>query len=189
MFSCIDALLPCRGGILSVARRARAVPGQATIEAAVLMPVMFLLLLLLLQPGIVLYDRMVMESAASEGCRVLATKTSATGNMDQATEDFIRHRLGAIPQASTFHVHDGGCSWVIRMQGGEGSAEAQVSIENSIEPLPLIGGLASLGGLLDAQGHFKIRVVARCATQPDWVSESDLGLDPDSWIGAWMKGA
>ncbi len=43
--------------------------GQATVEAAFALPVLFLLVLLLVQPGIVLYDRMVMASAAAEGCR------------------------------------------------------------------------------------------------------------------------
>lgn len=49
--------------------------GQATIEAAALIPVLFILLLLLLQPSILLFDRIVMKNAAAEGCRLLATKT------------------------------------------------------------------------------------------------------------------
>ena len=50
--------------------------GQATVEAAFLLPVLFVGLLLLMQPGILLYDRLVMQAAASEGCRLLATKTT-----------------------------------------------------------------------------------------------------------------
>ena len=42
--------------------------GQATVEAAFLLPVLFVGLLLLMQPGILLYDRLVMQAAASEGC-------------------------------------------------------------------------------------------------------------------------
>ena len=53
-------------------------------EAAVLIPVLFTALLLLLQPGILLYDRMVMQGAAAEGCRLLATKTAALGDMAAA---------------------------------------------------------------------------------------------------------
>ena len=53
--------------------RARDARGQSTVEAAVALPVVFLLVLLLVQPGIVLYDRMVMAGAAAEGCRLLAT--------------------------------------------------------------------------------------------------------------------
>ena len=40
--------------------------GQATVEAAFLLPVLFVGLLLLMQPGILLYDRLVMQAAASE---------------------------------------------------------------------------------------------------------------------------
>ena len=68
--------------------------GQATVEAAVLIPALFTALLLLLQPGILLYDRMVMQGAAAEGCRLLATKTAALGDMDGSCEAFVRHRLG-----------------------------------------------------------------------------------------------
>ena len=41
-------------------RRLQDDSGQATIEAAFIIPVLFILMLLLLQPGIVLYDRLVM---------------------------------------------------------------------------------------------------------------------------------
>ena len=37
--------------------------GQATVEAAFLLPVLFVGLLLLMQPGILLYDRLVMQAA------------------------------------------------------------------------------------------------------------------------------
>ena len=66
--------------------RARDARGQSTVEAAVALPVVFLLVLLLVQPGIVLYDRMVMAGAAAEGCRLLATSDG-----DAATcEEYVR---------------------------------------------------------------------------------------------------
>ena len=40
--------------------------GQATVEAAVSLPVIFTLLLMLVQPSIILYDRLVMQQAAAE---------------------------------------------------------------------------------------------------------------------------
>ena len=48
-------------------------------EGAFAIPLVFLLLLLLLQPGILLYDRMVMNAAAAEGCRMLATRSADAG--------------------------------------------------------------------------------------------------------------
>ena len=59
--------------------------GQGSVEAAVVIPVLFLLLLMLLQPGIVLYDRIVMGSAAAEACRLLATSTDARGSMTRSS--------------------------------------------------------------------------------------------------------
>ena len=51
--------------------------GQATVEAAFLIPVLFTVLLLSVQPGMVLYDRMVMQAAVSDACRLVAVKTDA----------------------------------------------------------------------------------------------------------------
>ena len=98
--------------------RARDARGQSTVEAAVALPVVFLLVLLLVQPGIVLYDRMVMAGAAAEGCRLLATSDG-----DAATcEEYVRRRLGAIPPLDVFHVHDSGCTWEVRCEGGGAAA-------------------------------------------------------------------
>ena len=108
--------------------------GQGTVEAAVAIPVVFLLLLLLLQPGIILYDRLVMGNAAAEGCRLLAT---ANGDMRGSCEAFIRHRLAAVPQHDCFHVHRGDCSWYIEFEGDEASQVVTVRIGNELRPLPL----------------------------------------------------
>lgn len=47
--------------------------GQSTVEAAVLLPVLFVVFGLLLQPAILLYNRCIMNAAAAEGCRLVAT--------------------------------------------------------------------------------------------------------------------
>lgn len=161
--------------------------GQGTVEAAVTIPVMFLLLLLLLQPGIILYDRLVMGNAAAEGCRLLATATDAYGDMTGSCEAFIRHRLAAVPQHDCFHVHGGGCSWVIELSGGESSAEATVRIANELRPLPLFDAGAKLLGMTNAAGNLEISAEATMPTQPGWVAASELGLSPSSWIGAWSS--
>ena len=46
-------------------------------EAAFALPIALLLVLLLVQPGILLYDRIVMQGAAAEACRLLATTDEA----------------------------------------------------------------------------------------------------------------
>ena len=158
--------------------------GQGVVEAAVAIPVLFLLLLLLLQPGIILYDRLVMANAAAEGCRLLAT---ATGDMGGSCEAFVRHRLAAVPQHDCFHVHQGDCSWNIELLGDESSQEVTVSIENELCPLPLFDAGSMLLGLANANGNLEIAESVTMRTQPDWVTSSELGLDPSSWIGAWLS--
>lgn len=159
--------------------------GQATVEAAVMIPVVFLLLLLLLQPCFILYDRIVMQSAAQEACRLLATKTAVQGSMDGSCEAFIRHRLSAIPQVSCFHVHDGSCSWEIELDGGETTSEVSVRIATQVRPLPLLDVTTTLMGLVNDQGNLVVEVEASSPTQPSWVQASHA-MDPGSWIGAWQ---
>ncbi|GKG91661.1 MULTISPECIES: TadE/TadG family type IV pilus assembly protein [Gordonibacter] len=181
-------------GALGV-RRLRSVPsgfaarerGQATVEAAVLIPVLFTALLLLLQPGILLYDRMVMQGAAAEGCRLLATKTAALGDMDGSCEAFVRHRLGAVPPHDCFHVHHGGCSWDIVMTGDEGSQMVSVSVGTDVRPLPLLDVGATLLGMTDAAGNLHLETTVSLPVQPTWVDGAEAGRNPAAWIGAWLR--
>lgn len=158
--------------------------GQGTVEAAVVIPVAFLLLLLLVQPGIVLYDRLVMGNAAAEACRLLST---ATGDMGGSCEAFIRHRLAAVPQHDCFHVHEGGCSWVIECVGDESSEVVSVRIANELRPLPLFDAGAKLLGLTNANGNLEIEETVSMPTQPGWVASSELGMAPSAWVGAWSS--
>ncbi len=159
--------------------------GQGTLEAAFAIPVLFVLMLLLIQPGIILYDRMVMGAAAAEGCRLLATKGTSLGSMDGSCEAYIRHRLGAIPQHDCFHVHSGGCSWQIDMSGDELSDQVSVRITNEVHPLPLFDGAAILLGLTNGRGNLEVTVEASMPVQPAWVASAPVGADPAGWIGAW----
>ena len=161
--------------------------GQATVEAAVSIPIVFVLMLLLIQPGIVLYDRIVMGNAAAEACRLLATRGDAFGSMDGACEAFVRHRLAAVPPHDCFHVHDGGCTWDIALAGDETSESVSVSIGNELRPLPLFDAASTLLGMTNASGNLEIRETVTMQTQPDWVSSSEIGLAPSEWAGAWVS--
>ncbi|WP_080802069.1 TadE/TadG family type IV pilus assembly protein [Arabiibacter massiliensis] len=160
--------------------------GQATVEAAFLIPVLLVGLLLLVQPGILLYDRMVMNAAAAEACRLLATKTDAAGDMAASCEAFVRHRLGSVPPVACFHVHEGRCSWEVRLEGDEGSGTVRASISNEARPLPLIGAAAGLLGIVDAGGNFRIEVEAEQEVQPGWTASAPGG-GPAGWVGAWLS--
>ena len=171
-----------------VGKQRRNLSGQGTLEAALTIPVLFVLMLLLIQPGIILYDRVVMESAAAEGCRLLATKGPSLGSMDGSCEAYIRHRLGAIPQHDCFHVHARGCSWRIDLDGDESSGQVSVRIVNEVRPLPLFDGAATMLGLTNGRGNLEIEVETSMPTQPGWVATAPAGADPSGWIGAWENG-
>lgn len=160
--------------------------GQATVEAAYLIPVLFIMLLLLIQPGILLYNRIVMQAAASEGCRLLVTKTERA----EATEDdykaYVMRRLGSIPPHDIFHQHRGGCSWEVELYGNESSEYVEVRITNRVKLLPLFDGAGTLLGFADAAGFLKQEVSATMPTQPAWVAASEHGLNPSEWIEKWL---
>ena len=77
----------------------RGTRGQATVEAALLIPALLLGLVIAVQPGIVLFDRVVMESAAAEGCRVLETASAAD---EGEVVEYVQRRLGAVPAVPLF---------------------------------------------------------------------------------------
>lgn len=158
-------------------------------EAAFALPVLMMLVLMLIQPGIVLYDRMVMQAAAAEGCRLLATNTDSLGPMDEACEAFIRHRLGSIPQQDCFHVHEGanGCSWGISLSGDESSQTVEVGISNELKPLPLLDAAAALLGLVNENGNLVVEVSASAPAQPGWAQEAFSSKAPEDLVGSWLK--
>lgn len=154
--------------------------GQATVEAAFMIPILFMTMLVLLQPGIILYDRMVMNHAAAEACRMLATSTGSPDSSAERCEELIRRRLGAIPQQDLFHVHEGGCSYRISLSGDESSSMVQVEIANRIKPLPL--NILRPFFRLDSDGCIEVRVVQSASTRPGWLSSSPSGSTPESWV-------
>ena len=152
-------------------------------EAAFLIPVLLGGLLLLIQPGIVLYDRMVMNAAAAEGCRLMVTLPE--GDSSDQCRNFVLRRLAAVPQQDCFHVHGGDCSWEVETTGGETSQEVSVTIRNKIKPLPLLSWGSALLGASCADGTWVVEVTQTLATQPSWVEGAAEGSGPSTWIGAW----
>lgn len=184
----LDGMALC-GAFATAGRRFRENGGQGTVEAAFLLPVLCVMVLLLVQPGILLYDRMVMAGAAADACRLLATKTDLQGSADEQCEAYVRHRLGAVPQQDCFHVHDPECTWDIRFDGDEATQSVQVSISTEVRPLPLIGTAGELLGIVNGRGNFEVEVSVAQQTQPAWVDSSSAGREPALWIGAWLDEA
>ena len=141
--------------------------GQATVEAAVLVPVLFTVMLMLIQPGIILYDRMVMNAAAAEGCRLVTTKCSDGAYSNLQYLELVKRHLGAVPQHELFHIHEGGCTWDVLITGSEHSRVVSVRIQNTIRLLPLLdAGVALLGISRDGRYTFAVEQTAR--VMPEW---------------------
>lgn len=148
--------------------------GQASVEAALLLPVLMVCLALLVQPMCLLYTRCVMQSAAAEGCRLLATATGDTD--DAACEQYVRRRLSAVPQTDVFLAGD----WQVELQGKAESDEVGVQIVGHARPLPLVGVVAALLGPVDQAGNVELKVsVTRCA-RPSWVEGGYI-----DWTSIW----
>ena len=158
--------------------------GQATVEAAIMIPILFLLLLLLIQPAILLYNRMVMQNAAAEGCRLLSTRVDIANYSGDKYEGYVKRRLASIPPVDIFHAHTGSNTWEIELIGGETSNEVTVRITNHLKPLPLLDFGASLLHLTDAQGYLIQVVEVTMPTQPDWVWTNSKG-GPADWAAQW----
>ncbi len=156
--------------------------GQAIVEAAFALPILLCGLLLLLQPGIVLYDRIVMQGAAAEGCRLLATSSEGDAAV---CEEYVKRRLGSVPQHDLFHVHRPSCTWRVELSGNEQSSEVAVSISTELKPLPLIGLGAGLLGMTNDEGNLEVRVEERASVQPAWADEGG-SRNPQDWIGSWV---
>lgn len=143
-----------------------------------LLPTIMLLLALLVQPVCLLYTRAVMQSAAADTARVLATRRVGDGGDDEACEAYCRRRLAAVPEVGCFH--DGGPSdWEVSVTGAEGSSEVSVEVVGHLRPLPLLGVLARAFG--ESEGD---RVVLRVredeVVRAEWL-EGSYG----DWVSIW----
>lgn len=125
-----------------------------------------------------------MNEAATETCRVLATTSES--EKTKICEPFARRRLAAIPQQDNFHMHSSGCSYEIEYSGNQNDNEVQVIIKNQLKPLPLIGFLSGMLGLLNENDCFEIKAEASQASRPSWVNSSPEGLNPENWVGGWL---
>lgn len=147
--------------------------GQSTVEAAVLLPSLMLLLALILQPACLVYTRCVMQGAAAETARAaLTSDEGATGDL----EAFALRRLAAVPEVSVFHTGGDG-DWDVRIEG-IGSSPV-VTIRGHVRPLPLLGVLEEALGEHDGQGVV-VSVEARGVGRQSWVRGSY-----GDWLEQW----
>ncbi len=154
--------------------------GQASVEAAFVLPVLALLMAMLVQPACLLYTRCVMEGAAAQACRLMTTlseEEAAYG--DELVRAFVLRRLAAVPDAPLFH--EGGAeAWTVELEGQNGRHESAVSISGSVKPLPFLGAVAALMGQGDGEGNVRLEVEVRQTVRPDWLEGSHA-----QWSAIW----
>ena len=140
---------------------------QGTVEAAITIPILFTCVLLLIQPAIVLYDEIIMKSAAAEACRI----ANSTGNLsEEVVEDFVRRRLSAIPEVDIFHIHSDECSYIIQVYGMN-ETYSTINIYNRIKPLPLIDVLLKSLASSTYDGNWHISATYTQIYKPEWAWE------------------
>lgn len=166
-----------RDGSVLTGKYPRRDEGQATLEAALVLPVFMLLLALLVQPACILYTRAVMQSAAAETCRVLTTATSAPTS--SAFAEYTLRRLSAIPNINIFHT-GGSQGWDLEFEGSLSSHSVRVSISGSVEPLPFLGIVPALMGTLDENGNIILHVEVTHITRPSWLEGGY-----SDWVSVW----
>lgn len=147
--------------------------GQGTVEAALLLPVVMVVLALLAQPACLLYTRAVMWEAAGEAARVAST----AGDMD-VCEDYARRRLRAVPEVSPFHV-GGTEDWQVSASRSSDGRDVEVAIAGHARPLPLLGNLLGVMAEHDGSG-IVLRARVRERIRPDWLEGSYA-----TWMEMW----
>ena len=145
--------------------------GQATVEAAFLLPAVLLTMGLLLEPACLLYTRMAMRHAAAETARLLVTSSS-----EADVRTFCLRRLDAVPEIGLFHV-GGSDDWEIGLSNDRGTVT--VTICGHAKPLPLLGLVA--GSVLGRdEWGVVLRVEHSAELRPGW-----LGGDERAWSEIW----
>lgn len=147
--------------------------GQASVEAAALLPTLLFVVGMLVQPVCVGYTRTVMRSAAAEGVRLLTTNPS-----QDDCRTYVVRRLRAVPSSPLFHV-GGEESWEVEAVAPSDGGDATVSIEGRVRPLPITGAFVRLMGS-DENGEVFLRVSASANLRPSWL-EGSYG----DWVGSW----
>ena len=147
--------------------------GQASVEAAMLIPVLLALCLLLLQPACLLYTRQIMEATAAQAVRI------ATTSVDEKDIDaYCLRKLKAVPNLDIFHVKDSN-DWEVTYAKDKELGTVQVCIKGHATPIPLLSLLSKQVLNSDEQGLI-LEVDVCEEIYPSW-TEGDY----ESWCDSW----
>ena len=146
--------------------------GQASVEAAALLPILCIMAAILLQPICVLYTRMVMASAASETVRVVLTGQSLS---EADVVNYCKRRLAAVPEIPIFHS-GGSEDWQVTFSDGD---EIAVHVKGHVKAIPFMSWLLSAFSASDSEG-IVLEARAQAKLRPQWLEGSY-----ESWQGIW----
>ena len=132
---------------------------------------------MLVQPICLLYTHAVMEQAAAEAVRLMATRPDRT-QLDFSYRAYVMRRLAAVPDVPLFHVGGAG-GWDISLQGSSSSHRASARITTSVALIPPVGLIAAALGEVDGSGNLVLRVEVSAQTKPDWL---------EGGYGDWSQG-
>ena len=147
--------------------------GQSTVEAALLLPTVCVVLALLLQPACLFYTRTVMQHAACLAARAALT----TSEGEDAVREMALRRLAAVPEIAPFHV-GGRQGWQVEVEG-MGTGRVSVSVRGHARPLPLVGAALALASGSDAEGVV-LEVSVTEELRPEWLEGRY-----DDWVSMW----
>lgn len=157
--------------------------GQASVEAALLLPTVLALVAMLVQPACVFYTRSVMASTAGEVARLAATSRGSQEDI----EAYALRRLEAVPDVSIFHEVAGergetgeqDDGWDISVTEPEEGNSVTVEIKGSVRPLPLFGALVAALGT-EEDGTVGLSVTTTQKVRATWI-----GGSYESWVDVW----
>lgn len=150
--------------------------GQATVEAAILLPSLGVLVALMVEPCCVLFTRALMYEAATEAVRVAAT--APDDELDDVVRSYVVRRLKAVPEVPLFHV-GGTEDWQVTVVRTGDKSSVEVGVVGHVRPLPIAGVAFSALGSVDGDGVVVTASVCE-RVRPDWL-EGDYA----TWIDLW----
>lgn len=117
--------------------------GQALVELPYAIVLICMLIILLVQPVIFLYTRMVLGQVAAGVCRIVATEAQTpAGSKEIMMNSYAADKLQSMPNGKAFYVKG---SMRIEVKGNAKSEQIEVTVSVKQEPLPLMGLFVNAG--------------------------------------------
>jgi len=160
---------PLRGRL-----RLRDDSGQAVAEAPIAIIALVALVILLLQPTILLYDRVIMNNAVAEAARVQVTEMDGGAQRGHLAA-FVERRLRTIPNNPYFRNAK---PTVTPIEAGD---YVGVKLTLSVRPLPVLGPAMSWLGKRGPSGEI---LIESQALAPRAFTGEDQ-LDPERTTWSW----